>query len=64
MAQFKPCLNGVRGTLNGGSSRRRGRILLRVAELVRRDRGRLAEMEALDSAKPIGRPARTSPKSL
>jgi betaine-aldehyde dehydrogenase len=36
------------------SERERGRILLRAAELVRRDRDRLAEMEALDSGKPIG----------
>ena len=36
------------------SERQRGRILLRAAEIVRRERDRLAEMEALDSGKPIG----------
>jgi betaine-aldehyde dehydrogenase len=36
------------------SERERGRILLRAAEIVRREHDRLAEMEALDSGKPIG----------
>ena len=36
------------------SERERGRILLRAAEIVRRERDRLAEMESVDSGKPIG----------
>jgi betaine-aldehyde dehydrogenase len=36
------------------SERERGGILLRAAEIVRREHDRLAEMEALDSGKPIG----------
>ncbi|MGH2530323.1 MAG: aldehyde dehydrogenase family protein [Actinomycetota bacterium] len=35
------------------SERDRGRILLRVGEIVRREHERLAELEALDSGKPI-----------
>ena len=37
----------------GRPARERGRILLRAAELVRRERERLARMESLDSGKPI-----------
>ena len=38
----------------GATPRERGRILLRAAEIVRREHERLAQMEALDSGKPIG----------
>ncbi|MGA9159601.1 MAG: aldehyde dehydrogenase family protein [Actinomycetota bacterium] len=38
----------------GTSPRERGRILLRAAEIVRREHGRLAQMESIDSGKPIG----------
>ncbi len=38
----------------GTSERERGRILLRAAEIVRREHERLAQMESLDSGKPIG----------
>jgi acyl-CoA reductase-like NAD-dependent aldehyde dehydrogenase len=38
----------------GTSARERGRILLRAAEIVRREHARLAQMESLDSGKPIG----------
>jgi acyl-CoA reductase-like NAD-dependent aldehyde dehydrogenase len=38
----------------GTSARDRGRILLRAAEIVRREHERLARMESLDSGKPIG----------
>ncbi len=38
----------------GTPERERGRILLRAAEIVRREHERLARMEALDSGKPIG----------
>jgi len=38
----------------GTSARERGRILLRAADIVRREHERLARMEALDSGKPIG----------
>jgi acyl-CoA reductase-like NAD-dependent aldehyde dehydrogenase len=37
----------------GTSERERGRILLRAAEIVRRDLERLARLETLDSGKPI-----------
>ncbi len=36
------------------SERERGRILLRASEIVRRELDRLAELETLDSGKPIG----------
>jgi acyl-CoA reductase-like NAD-dependent aldehyde dehydrogenase len=36
------------------SARERGRILLRAAEIVRREHARLAELESLDCGKPIG----------
>jgi acyl-CoA reductase-like NAD-dependent aldehyde dehydrogenase len=35
-------------------ARERGRILLRAAEIIRREHERLARMESLDSGKPIG----------
>ena len=38
----------------GTTPRDRGRILLRAAEIVRREHERLARMESLDSGKPIG----------
>jgi betaine-aldehyde dehydrogenase len=38
----------------GTSARERGRILLRAAEIVRREHDRLAELETLDSGKTIG----------
>jgi betaine-aldehyde dehydrogenase len=37
----------------GTPARERGRILLRAAEIVRREHGRLAQTESLDSGKPI-----------
>jgi betaine-aldehyde dehydrogenase len=37
----------------GTSPRERGRILLTAADIVRREHGRLAQMESLDSGKPI-----------
>jgi betaine-aldehyde dehydrogenase len=37
----------------GTSARERARILLRAAEIVRREHARLAQMESLDSGKPI-----------
>ncbi|MFM8999451.1 MAG: aldehyde dehydrogenase family protein [Actinomycetota bacterium] len=36
------------------SARERGRILLRAAEIVRREHARLAELESLDCGKPLG----------
>ncbi|HEX6329786.1 MAG TPA: aldehyde dehydrogenase family protein [Actinomycetota bacterium] len=38
----------------GSAARERGRILLRAAEIVRREHERLASLESLDSGKPIG----------
>ena len=38
----------------GTPARERGRILLRAAEIVRREHERLARIESLDSGKPIG----------
>jgi betaine-aldehyde dehydrogenase len=38
----------------GTSARDRGRILLRAAEIIRREQERLARMESLDSGKPLG----------
>jgi acyl-CoA reductase-like NAD-dependent aldehyde dehydrogenase len=38
----------------GTPARERGRILLRAADIVRREHERLARMESLDSGKPIG----------
>jgi betaine-aldehyde dehydrogenase len=38
----------------GTAARERGRILLRAADIVRREQERLAVMESLDSGKPIG----------
>ena len=36
------------------TERERGRILLRAADVVRREHERLAQLESLDSGKPIG----------
>ena len=38
----------------GTSARERGRILLNAADIIRRERERLARLEALDTGKPIG----------
>jgi acyl-CoA reductase-like NAD-dependent aldehyde dehydrogenase len=38
----------------GTSARERGRILLRAAEIVRREKDRLGRMESKDSGKPLG----------
>ena len=38
----------------GTSARRRGRILLNAADIVRREQERLARLESLDAGKPIG----------
>ncbi|MDP9329483.1 MAG: aldehyde dehydrogenase family protein [Actinomycetota bacterium] len=38
----------------GTSERERGRILLRAADIVRREHERLSQMESLDAGKPIG----------
>jgi acyl-CoA reductase-like NAD-dependent aldehyde dehydrogenase len=38
----------------GTSARERGRILLRAADVIRREHERLARLESLDSGKPIG----------
>jgi betaine-aldehyde dehydrogenase len=38
----------------GTAARERGRVLLRAADIVRREQERLARMESLDSGKPIG----------
>jgi acyl-CoA reductase-like NAD-dependent aldehyde dehydrogenase len=38
----------------GTSARERGRILLNASDVIRREHERLAQMEALDSGKPIG----------
>ena len=42
------------GTWSAVTERDRGRLLIRVSELIRRDLERLAELEVLDSGKPIG----------
>ena len=38
----------------GTSERERGRILLRAADIMRRELDRLAELESMDCGKPIG----------
>ncbi len=38
----------------GSSARERGRILLRASEIIRREHERLAQLESMDSGKPIG----------
>jgi acyl-CoA reductase-like NAD-dependent aldehyde dehydrogenase len=38
----------------GASARERGRVLLRAAEIIRREHDRLARLESLDVGKPIG----------
>jgi betaine-aldehyde dehydrogenase len=42
------------GTWAAVTERDRGRLLIRISELIRRDLDRLAELEVLDSGKPIG----------
>jgi acyl-CoA reductase-like NAD-dependent aldehyde dehydrogenase len=42
------------GTWASVTERERGRLLIRVSELIRRDLERLAELEVLDCGKPIG----------
>jgi betaine-aldehyde dehydrogenase len=42
------------GTWAAVTERERGRLLIRVSELIRRDLERLAELEVLDCGKPIG----------
>ena len=59
-ADVERAIDAARRTFDGASwwpdapARERGRILLRAADLVRRDVERLARMESLDSGKPIG----------
>ncbi len=59
-ADAELAVNAARRTFDEGAwwpgttPRERGRILLRAAEIVRREHERLARMEALDSGKPIG----------
>ena len=59
-ADVKRAVDAARRTFDEGawwpgtSERERGRILLRAAEIVRREHERLAQMESLDSGKPIG----------
>ncbi len=58
-ADVERAVEAARRTFDGGMwwpgipERERGRILLRAAEIVRREHERLARMEALDSGKPI-----------
>jgi len=59
-ADAERAIDAARRTFDEGawwprtSERERGRILLRAAEIVRREHERLAELESLDSGKPIG----------
>jgi acyl-CoA reductase-like NAD-dependent aldehyde dehydrogenase len=59
-ADVEAAVDAARRTFDEGSwwpgtpARERGRILLRAAEIVRREHERLARMESLDSGKPIG----------
>ncbi len=59
-ADVDAAVTAARRTFDGGRwwpgtpARERGRILLRAAEIVRREAARLAELESLDSGKPIG----------
>ncbi len=59
-ADAELAVNAARRTFDEGAwwpgttPRERGRILLRAAEIVRREHERLAQMEALDAGKPIG----------
>ncbi|GAB3230756.1 phenylacetaldehyde dehydrogenase StyD [Mycolicibacterium hippocampi] len=46
-------LDGAWGALSGGA---RGQILSRIADLIERDAGKLAILEALDIGKPVGQP--------
>ena len=59
-ADVERAIDAARRTFDEGawwprtSERDRGRILLRAADIVRREHERLAELETLDSGKPIG----------
>jgi betaine-aldehyde dehydrogenase len=59
-ADVERAVDAARRIFDGGSwwpavtERERGRILLRAADIVRRERERLAELETLDSGKPLG----------
>jgi len=59
-ADVERAIDAARRTFDEGawwprtSERERGRILLRAADIVRREHERLAELETLDSGKPIG----------
>jgi len=59
-ADAERAIDAARRTFDEGAwwprttERERGRILLRAADIVRREHERLAELEAVDSGKPIG----------
>ena len=59
-ADVEAAIDAARRTFDDGTwwpgtpARERGRILLRAADIVRREHERLARMECLDSGKPIG----------
>ena len=59
-ADVEAAIDAARRTFDEGTwwpgtpARERGRILLRAADIVRREQERLARMESLDSGKPIG----------
>src|SRR2546428_2640481 len=59
-ADAERAIDAARRTFDSGTwwpgtpERERGRILLRASEIVRREHERLAQMESLDSGKPIG----------
>jgi betaine-aldehyde dehydrogenase len=59
-ADVAAAIDAARRTFDDGTwwpgtpARERGRILLRAADIVRREHERLARMECLDSGKPIG----------
>jgi acyl-CoA reductase-like NAD-dependent aldehyde dehydrogenase len=59
-ADVERAVAAARRIFDGGSwwpavtERERGRILLRAADIVRREQERLAELETLDSGKPLG----------
>ena len=59
-ADVEAAIDAARRTFDEGAwwpgtpARERGRILLRAADIVRREQERLARMESLDSGKPIG----------
>jgi acyl-CoA reductase-like NAD-dependent aldehyde dehydrogenase len=59
-ADVERAIDAARRTFDDGTwwpgtpERERGRILLRAADIVRREHERLAQMESLDAGKPIG----------